>query len=95
MKPIERIEWKENRAKEEQLLEYVSLLEKIYIPDFDYDYDDPREYGFASVKESDVSPEEWERMMNQPFVVGVSDVLQTLAKRYNDADFFFELSCPI
>ena len=43
MKPIDKIEWRENRAKEEQLLEYVSLLEQIYIPDFDYDYDDPRE----------------------------------------------------
>lgn len=84
MKPIDKIEWRENRAKEEQLLEYVSLLEQIYIPDFDYDYDDPREYGFTSVKESGVSPEEWEAMLNQPFIVGVSDVLQTLAKRYNE-----------
>lgn len=33
MKPIDKIEWRENRAKEEQLLEYVSLLEQIYIPD--------------------------------------------------------------
>lgn len=84
MKPIDKIEWRENRAKEEQLLEYVSLLEQIYIPDFDYDYDDPREYGFTSVKKSDVSPEEWEAMENQPFIVGISDVLQTLAKRYNE-----------
>lgn len=84
MTPIDKIEWRENRAKEEQLLEYVSLLEQIYIPDFDYDYDDPREYGFTHVSKSDVSPEEWEAMLNQPFIVGVSDVLQTLAKRYNE-----------
>ena len=30
MKPIDKIEWKEHRAKEEQLLEYVSLLEHVY-----------------------------------------------------------------
>ena len=82
MKPIDKIEWKEHRAKEEQLLEYVSLLEQIYVPDFNYD--DPSESGFISVKESDVSPEEWERMLNQPSVHGISDVLIILAKRYNE-----------
>ncbi len=84
MKPIDKIEWRENRAKEEQLLEYVSLLEQIYIPDFDYDYDDPREYGFTSVRESSISPEELEELLNQPANSDISEVLMTLAKRYNE-----------
>lgn len=84
MKPIDKIEWHENRAKEKQLLEYVSLLEERYIPDFDYDYDDPKEYGFTSVRESGISPEELEELLNQPSNHDISEVLQTLAKRYNE-----------
>lgn len=84
MKPIDKIEWKENRKEEERLLEYVSLLEKLYIPDFGYDYDDPSECGFTMVNKSETSPEEWERLLNQPVILGVSDVLMTLAERYNE-----------
>ena len=41
MLPIDKFEWKDNFDKEKDLLEYVSLLELEYIPDFDYDSDDP------------------------------------------------------
>ena len=39
MNPITKFEWKDNIEQEKDLLEYISILEELYIPDFDYDTD--------------------------------------------------------
>lgn len=83
MQPIDRIEWKDNVTEKEKLLEYVSLLEEIYIQDAYLISDLPLEYGyFTIVEQSDVSLEEIEEANNKPF--GISEVLLTLTKRYNE-----------
>ena len=41
MNPITKFEWKDNIEQEKDLLEYISILEELYIPDFDYDTDSP------------------------------------------------------
>ncbi len=35
MNPIAKFEWKDNIEQEKDLLEYISILEELYIPDFD------------------------------------------------------------
>ena len=45
MQPTDKIEWRKNFNEEINLLEYISLLEEIYIPDFNYDRDNPCYYG--------------------------------------------------
>ena len=35
MNPITKFEWKDNIEQEKDLLEYISILEELYIPDFD------------------------------------------------------------
>ena len=39
MNPITKFEWKDNIEQEKDLLEYISILEELYIPDFDHDTD--------------------------------------------------------
>ena len=46
MNPITKFEWKDNIEQEKDLLEYISILEELYIPDFDYDTDSPYYYGY-------------------------------------------------
>lgn len=54
MQPIDKFEWKDNTDKEKELLEYISILEKLYIPDFDYDTDSPYYYGYKRMDKSEV-----------------------------------------
>lgn len=35
MQPIDKFQWN-NKNKEKELLEYISILENIFIPDFDW-----------------------------------------------------------
>lgn len=44
MQPIDKPQLNNNMNKE--LLEYISILEEQYIPDFDYDTDSPYFYGY-------------------------------------------------
>lgn len=84
MQPIDKFEWKVDADKEKELLEYISLLEKIYIPDFDYADDDPMEYfNITVISRSEVSSEKWEQLCNQPCQPSISEVLQTFTERYN------------
>ncbi len=85
MNPIDKFEWKDNIEKEIDLLEYISILEELYIPYFDYDTDSPCYHGYTRIDESDVNAEEWERLCNQPFYANVSETLLTFGKRYNEA----------
>ena len=84
MQPIDKFEWKDNTNKEKDLLEYISLLEKIYVPDFNYADDDPLEYfNITIISQSDVNPDKWEQLCNQPCQPSISEVLQTFTERYN------------
>lgn len=40
MQPIDKFQWN-NINKEKELLEYISILENIFIPDFDFADEDP------------------------------------------------------
>ena len=84
MQPTDKIEWRTNFNKEINLLEYISLLEEIYIPDLNYDTDNPCYYGYQIIRKTDVSAEEWEEIENAPFLINVSETLQIFAKRYNN-----------
>ena len=77
MLPIDKFEWKDNFDKEKDLLEYVSLLELEYIPDFDYDSDDPYYYGYRRV-------DKWDEAGDTPFLSPISETLQTFTDRYNN-----------
>ena len=55
MNPITKFEWKDNIEQEKDLLEYISILEELYIPDFDYDTDSPYYYGYERINKSEVS----------------------------------------
>ena len=66
MNPITKFEWKDNIEQEKDLLEYISILEELYIPDFDHDTDSPYYYGYERINKSEVSVEEWEEICNQP-----------------------------
>lgn len=44
MQPIDKFQWSNDINKEKDLLEYISILEELYIPDFDYDTDNPHYY---------------------------------------------------
>lgn len=83
MQPIDNFQWNNNIAKEKELLEYISILEELYIPEFDYDTDSLSFYGYERVNESEVSVEEWEEISNQPFHAYVSETLLTFGDRYN------------
>lgn len=83
MNTIVKFGWKDNIEHEKDLLEYISILEELYIPDFDYDTDSPYYYGYERVNESELSAEEWERICNQPAFPIVSETLQTFGDRYN------------
>ena len=41
MNPITKFEWKDNIEQEKDLLEYMSMLEELDIPDVDLDTDRP------------------------------------------------------
>lgn len=85
MQPIERFNLQENADKEKSLLEYISILEKIYIPDFDFADEDPFSYyDFTIIKKETVSPDEWEAIGNQPIQPAISDTLQIFTDRYNN-----------
>lgn len=77
MLPIDKFEWKDNFDKEKDLLEYVSLLELEYIPDFDYDSDDPYYYGYRRI-------DKWDEAGDTPFLSPISETLQTFTDRYNN-----------
>ena len=83
MNPIAKFEWKDNIEQEKDLLEYISILEELYIPDFDYNTDSPYYYGYDRIDKSAVSAEEWEEMSSQPIYINVSETLQTFGERYN------------
>ena len=83
MNPITKFEWKDNIEQEKDLLEYISILEELYIPDFDYDTDSPYYYGYERINKSEVSAEEWEEICNQPIYINVSETLRTFGDRYN------------
>lgn len=83
MNPIAKFEWKDNIEQEKELLEYISILEELYIPDFDYDTDSPYYYGYKRMDKSEVSAGEWEKMGSQPFHLNLSETLQTFGERYN------------
>lgn len=84
MQPTDKIEWRKNFNEEINLLEYISLLEEIYIPDLNYDTDNPCYYRYQIIRKTDVSAEEWEEIENTPFLINVSETLQIFAKRYNN-----------
>ena len=52
MNPITKFEWKDNIEQEKDLLEYISILEELYIPDFDHDTDSPYYYGYERINKS-------------------------------------------
>ena len=83
MNPIAKFEWKDNIKQEKDLLEYISILEELYIPDFDHNTDSPYYYGYDRIDKSAVSAEEWEEMGSQPIYINVSETLQTFGNRYN------------
>lgn len=83
MNPITKFEWKDNIEQEKDLLEYISILEELYIPDFDHDTDSPYYYGYERINKSEVSVEEWEEICNQPIYINVSETLRTFGNRYN------------
>lgn len=83
MNPIAKFEWKDNIKQEKDLLEYISILEELYIPDFDYDTDSPYYYGYERINKSEISAEEWEEMGNLPIYMNVSETLQIFGNRYN------------
>ena len=83
MNPIAKFEWKDNIEQEKDLLEYISILEELYIPDFDHNTDSPYYYGYDRIDKSAVSAEEWEEMSSQPIYINVSETLQTFGERYN------------
>ena len=83
MNPIAKFEWKDNIEQEKDLLEYISILEELYIPDFDHNIDNPYYYGYDRIDKSTVSVEEWEEMGSQPIYINVSETLQTFGERYN------------
>lgn len=90
MNPITKFEWKDNIEQEKDLLEYISILEELYIPDFDYDTDSPQ-YYYERIEESKISAEEWEKVCNQSVLLNVSETLRTFADRYNEGlitDYF-------
>lgn len=82
MQPIDKFQWSNDINKEKDLLEYISILEELYIPDFDYDTDNPH-YYYERIEESKVSAKEWERLCNQPAHLNVSETLQIFGNRYN------------
>lgn len=83
MYSIAKFEWKDNIEQEKDLLEYISILEELYIPDFDYNTDSPYYYSYDRIDKSAVSAEEWEEMGSQPIYINVSETLQTFGERYN------------
>lgn len=83
MNPIAKFEWKDNIKQEKDLLEYISILEELYIPDFDYDTDSPYYYGYERINKSEISAEEWKEMGNLPIYMNVSETLQIFGNRYN------------
>lgn len=83
MNPIAKFEWKDNIEQEKDLLEYISILEELYIPDFDYDTDSPYYYGYERINKSEVSAEEWEEMGNLPIYMNASETLLIFSNRYN------------
>lgn len=87
MNPIEKIEFKGELEKEKDLLSYISLIEEIYIPDFDIDVDDPFFLGYKMIDESDITKEEFEKIGNAPAFSPVSETLSIFANRYNDRLF--------
>ena len=59
MQPIDKFQWN-NKNKEKELLEYISILENIFIPDFDFVDEDPFcYYNISVVEKEEKSPEEW------------------------------------
>ena len=66
-----------------ELLEYISILEEQYIPDFDYDTDSPYFYGYEKINKSKVNAEDWEEICNQSTHADISETLQIFESRYN------------
>lgn len=81
MQPIDKPQLNNNMNKE--LLEYISILEEQYIPDFDYDTDSPYFYGYEKINKSKVNAEDWEEICNQSTHADISETLQIFESRYN------------
>ena len=84
MQPIDKFQWN-NINKEKELLEYISILENIFIPDFDFANEDPFcYYNISIVTEEEKSPKECKEIGNQPLIPAISETLQIFSDRYNN-----------
>lgn len=83
-KPIGKFEWGGNIGQEKGLLEYVALIDSLYIPCFDYADDDPRLHeAFIVERYSEEEAGNLKDIRVEPCLPGVTESMRIFADRYN------------